>query len=64
LIAGITLAIGAARLLRGVLYGLSVVDVISFGSASLLFLTIALLASWWPSRRAMQVDPLVALREQ
>jgi ABC-type lipoprotein release transport system permease subunit len=47
-----------------VLYGLSVVDVISFGSASLLFLTIALLASWWPSRRAMQVDPLVALREQ
>jgi ABC-type antimicrobial peptide transport system permease subunit len=64
LIAGITLAIGAARLLRGVLYGLSVVDVISFGSASLLLLTIALLASWWPSRRAMQVDPLVALREQ
>jgi len=64
LIAGITLAIGAARLLRGVLYGLSVVDVVSFGSASLLFLTVALVASWWPARRATRVDPLVALREQ
>jgi putative ABC transport system permease protein len=63
LIAGIALAMGASRLLRGVLYGLSVVDAVSFGSASLVFLTIALVASWLPSRRAMQIDPLVALRE-
>lgn len=64
LLAGVVLAIGASRLLRGVLYGLSSIDVVSFGSASVLFLTIAVLASWFPSRRAMQVDPLVALREQ
>jgi predicted permease len=61
---GVVLAIGAARLLRGVLYGLGAVDVVSFATASLLFLTIAAAASWVPSRRAMRIDPLVALREQ
>ena len=61
---GVVLAIGAAHLLRGVLYGLGALDVVSFATASLLFLTIALAASWLPSRRAMRIDPLVALRDQ
>jgi len=64
LLIGMVLAVGAARVLRGVLYGLGSIDAISFGAASLLFLTIALVASWVPSRRAMRIDPLVALREQ
>jgi len=64
LLTGIMLAVGAARLLRGVLYGLGAVDAVSFAAASLLFLTIALAASWVPSRRAMRIDPLVALRDQ
>jgi predicted permease len=64
LLTGVMLAIGAARLLRGVLYGLGALDAVSFAAASLLFLTIALAASWVPSRRAMRVDPLVALRDQ
>jgi predicted lysophospholipase L1 biosynthesis ABC-type transport system permease subunit len=61
---GVVLGIDAARLLRGVLYGLGAIDVVSFATASVLFLTIALVASWLPSRRAMRIDPLVALREQ
>jgi ABC-type antimicrobial peptide transport system permease subunit len=64
LLAGIVLAMGASRLLRGVLYGLGGLDIVSFAAASGLFLTVALFASWWPSRRAMHIDPLVALREQ
>lgn len=49
-------------LLRGVLYGLDTIDVVSFAGASVFFLAIEQAASWLPSRRAMRVDPLVALR--
>jgi macrolide transport system ATP-binding/permease protein len=62
LLAGMVLAAGASHLLRGVLYGLHTVDILSFAGASFLFLAIALVATWLPSRRAMRVDPLVALR--
>ena len=62
LLAGVFLAVGASYLLRDVLYGLHTVDGISFGGVSLLFLAIALLAAYPPSRRAMRVDPMVALR--
>jgi macrolide transport system ATP-binding/permease protein len=62
LLLGMVLAAGASRLLRGVLYGITTVDAISFAGASFLFLAIALVATWLPSRRAMRVDPLVALR--
>ncbi|MGA2050775.1 MAG: ABC transporter permease [Terracidiphilus sp.] len=62
LITGMILAVGASHLLRKVLYGLNTIDGVSFGGVALLFLTIALLASWLPSRRAMRVDPMVALR--
>jgi predicted permease len=62
LMVGVCLALGASYLLRGVLYGLSTIDGISFVGVSILFLAIALLAAYLPSRRAMQVDPMVALR--
>ena len=59
---GVCLALGASYLLRGVLYGLNTIDGISFVSVSILFLAFALLAAYLPSRRAMRVDPMVALR--
>ncbi len=62
LVVGMFLAVGASYLLRGVLYGVNTVDGISFIGVSLLFLAIALLAAYPPSRRAMRVDPMVALR--
>ena len=62
LLVGLVLAVGATHLLRGVLYGLSSIDGISFAGVLLMFLAIALLASYLPSRRAMRVDPAVALR--
>ncbi len=62
LCAGMFLAAGASYLLRSVLYGLPIVDGISFAGVSLLFLAVALLAAYPPSRRAMRVDPMIALR--
>jgi putative ABC transport system permease protein len=56
------LAMGASYLLRGVLYGMSAVDGVSFVGMSALFLAIALFAAYVPSRHAMRVDPVVALR--
>jgi putative ABC transport system permease protein len=50
------------RLLRGRLYGLSPFDLVAFAGASLAWLFIAMVASWWPARRATRVDPLTALK--
>jgi macrolide transport system ATP-binding/permease protein len=62
LLVGMVLAVGASYLLRGILFGLHIIDGISFVGVSLLFLAIALLAAYPPSRRATRVDPVVALR--
>jgi predicted permease len=59
---GAVLAAGASFLLRGALFGVHTIDGLSCVFVSLLFLAIALLAAYVPSRRAMQVDPVVALR--
>jgi predicted permease len=64
LLVGMVLASGVSYLLRGVLYGGKIVDGAAYMGVSLLFLVIALLASSPPSRRAMRVDPVVALREE
>jgi putative ABC transport system permease protein len=62
LLVGMCLGVGASYLLRGLLYGLNTVDGISFAGISILFLSIALFAAYLPSRRAMRVDPVMALR--
>ena len=62
LMAGAVLAAGVVYLLRGLLYGINAVDGVYFVAVSILFLVVALLASYPPARRAMRVDPVVALR--
>ncbi len=62
LMVGAALSVGASYLLRGVLFGLHRIDSVSVGGVSFLFLAIALFAAYLPSRRAMKVDPVVALR--
>jgi putative ABC transport system permease protein len=62
LFAGVVLAGGVAYLLRHILYGIHTIDGISFGGVSVLFLGIALLAALVPSRRAVRIEPVAALR--
>jgi len=55
-------AVGAGRILRALLFGMSTVDPASFLGVGAIFLVIALLASYMPARQATLVDPMVALR--
>jgi predicted permease len=62
----IGLAAGAlvSQVLRSLLFGVSALDPVTFGGASLLFLLVALAATYGPARRATRVDPMVALRTE
>jgi predicted permease len=59
---GIVLAAGLARLLKGLLLGVSPFDPITYAAVAGLIVGICLLASFVPARRATTVDPLIALR--
>ena len=59
---GLVCAIGAATLIRGLLFGVSTWDAATLGAVAGVLGISALLASYIPARRAAQVDPMVALR--
>ena len=59
---GVPLAAGVSRLISSQLYGLSAADPLTFIAVSLLLAGVSLLATYLPARRAMRVDPMVALR--
>jgi ABC-type antimicrobial peptide transport system permease subunit len=59
---GLIAALVLTRLMAGVLYQVSTHDAVTFIFVPLVFLVIALLASYLPARRATRVDPLEALR--
>jgi len=59
---GLLIAIGVAQLMSKILFGVSPVDVITFAGVTALLGVVAIVACYIPARRAMKVDPLVALR--
>jgi putative ABC transport system permease protein len=61
---GLMSALGMARLLASELYGVSPADPATFLAAAVLMASVTLLACYIPTRRAMRLDPLVALRNE
>jgi putative ABC transport system permease protein len=59
---GIAASIGLTRLLGSMLYGVGATDVMTYAAVVGLLAVAAALASYLPARRAMKVDPMVALR--
>ncbi len=62
--AGMVGALGATRLMRAVLFGVSPADPLTYGTTAAVIVGVALLATWVPARRAARVDPNEALRAQ
>jgi putative ABC transport system permease protein len=64
LLIGLAGSYGIGRLMRGMWYGIGSIDPLAFSAVATVLLLSALLASYIPARRATQVDPMAALRDQ
>ena len=61
---GLAAALGTGRLLQGMLVGTGPADVLTLVSISVVLVTVASMACFWPARRATRLDPVKALRYQ
>jgi predicted permease len=64
LLLGLVAALAAVRALAGLLIGVAPADPVSFAAAAVILGLIALFATWWPARRAANIDPMRALRTE
>jgi putative ABC transport system permease protein len=59
---GSAAALGLSRFVSGMLFGVRATDPVTFAGVAALLVAVALLACYLPARRALRVDPVVALR--
>jgi predicted permease len=59
---GIAASLAVTRLMSSLLFGIEATDPLTFAAVAVLLALVALFASYVPARRAMRVDPIVALR--
>jgi predicted permease len=59
---GAVLGFAATRVMRGLLYGVTAADPLTFAAVALALAGVTLLASYVPARRAAKIDPVIALR--
>jgi len=61
---GLLISLALTRLAKNLLFGVSQTDPLTFGTIVLLLMSVALLACYFPARKAIKVDPIVALRQE
>jgi putative ABC transport system permease protein len=61
---GVLAAFGLTRFIASLLFGVSATDPLTFTAVAIMLISIALLASYIPARRATRIDPMVALRHE
>jgi ABC-type lipoprotein release transport system permease subunit len=63
-ILGVLLALSMGRVVQNLIYGVSPADPVILSTVVLLVLTVALIASYVPARRASLSDPMTTLRAE
>jgi len=64
IVIGVAAALALTRLMQGLLFEISPTDAVTFAGVIFVVTSVAILASYIPARRALRVDPLVALRDE
>jgi putative ABC transport system permease protein len=64
LMIGIVSALLLSRIMSSIVYGVATIDPLTVVGVSLLLISVALVACYVPARRAVRIDPAVALRHE